>query len=261
MPKQQRISADKLIHQQEINESERDPICAAIAKHVLDVLPVDRPALVVLSGSVAAGKSTFAERLVRQLALNDSHARKIVCLSTDHFLKCNADLQAEGRMDRKGFPESYDQQAIQNLAQAFRAGERLERPIYDHAAYDILPGQSQTVPQADILLLEGVAALQFQDQLKPDYALYLDANEADLFHWYHQRLISLIEAAKDQPDQFFYTKRDLTAGQILDLAKYHWQLTNLPNLKDYIGPSARWADLIIHKASDHHIESVTLHSP
>src|SRR5271156_6665267 len=65
------------------------------------------PYIIGVAGSVAAGKSTLA-RVMRALLSRWPNTPKVDLVTTDGFLYPNAVLEAEGLMDKKGFPESYD---------------------------------------------------------------------------------------------------------------------------------------------------------
>src|SRR5256885_17267466 len=67
-----------------------------------------RPYLVAITGNVAVGKSTMARTLASLLMPR----WKVDIVATDGFLFPNAELEARGLMQRKGFPESYDQAAL-----------------------------------------------------------------------------------------------------------------------------------------------------
>ncbi len=66
------------------------------------------PFIVGIAGSVAVGKSTSARVLRELLARWPSHQR-VDLVPTDGFLLPNAELERRGLMQRKGFPESFDQ--------------------------------------------------------------------------------------------------------------------------------------------------------
>jgi type I pantothenate kinase len=65
------------------------------------------PYVIGIAGSVAVGKSTTA-RILRALLARWPNHRRVDLVTTDGFLYPNRVLKAQGLMDRKGFPESYD---------------------------------------------------------------------------------------------------------------------------------------------------------
>src|SRR5664279_4120334 len=65
------------------------------------------PYIIGVAGSVAAGKSTTA-RVLQALLTRWPNTPKVQLITTDGFLLPNAQLEQDGLMARKGFPESYD---------------------------------------------------------------------------------------------------------------------------------------------------------
>ena len=76
------------------------------------------PFMIGLAGSVAVGKSTTAR--VLQALLERSPGLTVARVTTDGFLLPNAELQRRGILDRKGFPESYDQRALLDFVHRLR---------------------------------------------------------------------------------------------------------------------------------------------
>ena len=118
------------------------------------------PLLIQVSGSVAVGKTTFAQHLMTTLKQLAPHWTYLV-LSTDHFLKSNDELRLTCGLDRKGFPESYRDQQLQDFLEAFQNQNQSLPDInqYSHEYYDHIPGLTQTLVCPNVLILEGVVAL------------------------------------------------------------------------------------------------------
>ncbi|HEY5226800.1 MAG TPA: type I pantothenate kinase, partial [Methylovirgula sp.] len=112
------------------------------------------PYIIGVAGSVAAGKSTLA-RVMRALLSRWPNTPKVDLVTTDGFLYPNSVLQAEGLMDKKGFPESYDGAALMRFLSAVKGGMRnVPAPVYSHLTYDVVPGDQVTVDRPDILIVE-----------------------------------------------------------------------------------------------------------
>src|ERR1700722_3914542 len=123
-------------------------------------LPAKVPYIIGVAGSVAVGKSTMARILQALLSRWPDHP-KIDLVTTDGFLYPTAVLEKRGLMDRKGFPESYDQRRLVNFLTEIKSGKReVSAPVYSHLFYDIVPGAVQTVCQPDVLIVEGLNVLQ-----------------------------------------------------------------------------------------------------
>src|SRR5436190_17538443 len=94
--------------------------------------------LVGIAGGVAVGKSTLARAIADGLA-----DTPVQVVATDGFLKPNAALEAAGLGMKKGFPETYDTEALHSFLSDLKAGRRAAMPIYSHVTYDIVPGEAR----------------------------------------------------------------------------------------------------------------------
>lgn len=213
------------------------------------------PYIIGISGSVAVGKSTGARvitELLRREALN------VELITTDNFLKPNSRLEDEGLLRRKGFPESYDETVIEKFKSDLESDKHLFTiPTYDHIAYTILPDVMQKIQRPDILVLEGVNVLQ-RDDFPLDFSLYFDADTQDIKTWYIKRFLSFRNNAFAKPGAYFNRFATLSDDEAVDVASDLWDKINLVNFNNYIAPSAKKADCILHKAANHSINSVHL---
>ena len=117
------------------------------------------PYIIGIAGSVAAGKSTTA-RVLQALLTRWPNTPQVQLVTTDGFLRPNAELIRQGIMDRKGFPESYDGTAVLRFLSAVKAGQHnVAAPVYSHITYDIVKGESIVVDRPDILIFEGINVL------------------------------------------------------------------------------------------------------
>jgi len=205
-----------------------------------------RPFVIALAGGVAAGKSKVAGRLARRLCAS---GLGVEIVSTDGFLLSNAVLTERGRMERKGFPDSYDWDALARLLSAVTAGAAMiTAPTYSHETYDV--GPLRTFNRPDVLILEGLIALD--PRVTPvDLAVYLHADEADLITWYTARFMALGRWRAPR-----LAKRLTVAGSPEALARDIWDRINSPNLRDHVLPSRARADVVLVKARDHSVRLV-----
>ncbi|MEP0522064.1 MAG: type I pantothenate kinase [Hyphomicrobiales bacterium] len=227
------------------------------------------PFIIGLAGSVSAGKSTSA-RVLQALLARWPSMPKVDLLTTDGFLYPNAVLRDQGLMERKGFPESYDVAALLRFLTDIKAGKpSATAPIYSHLIYDVVPGETVTISNPDILILEGLNVLQVRD-LPPggdsvpfvsdffDFSIYLDAEEAYVQKWYVQRFLRLRETAFRDPKSFFRTFAELSETEAVETANNIWEKINRPNLLENILPTRQRADLILRKGHNHLIDQVAL---
>lgn len=227
------------------------------------------PFIIGIAGSVAVGKTTTA-RLLQALLGRLPSQPKTELVTTDGFLMPNAELEAAGLMERKGFPESYDVAALVSFLSDIKSGERyVSAPVYSHLTYDRVPGETITVDQPDILILEGLNVLQTvrMKSDRPripfvsdffDFSIYIDADEAALERWYLTRFLRLKQTRFTNPRSYFHRYAGLSDEEAEAFGRTLWERINLKNLRENVDPTKLRADLILHKDADHRITQVAL---
>ncbi|MFD1703901.1 type I pantothenate kinase [Methylopila henanensis] len=227
------------------------------------------PYVIAVAGSVAVGKSTTA-RVLRALLARWPATPKVDLVTTDGFLLPNAVLAREDLMSRKGFPESYDVQALLRFISDIKAGKReVAAPVYSHLVYDVVRGEKIVIDQPDIVILEGLNVLQTGDKpqngrVAPfvsdfiDFGIFLDADEPLLHRWYVERFMRLRETAFRDPQSYFRKYAQVSKREALEQAEKLWTEINLPNLRKNIRPTRPRADLILKKGKSHRIDEVRL---
>lgn len=226
------------------------------------------PYIIGVAGSVAVGKSTTA-RILKAMLSRWHNTPKVELITTDGFLLPNAILERDGLMEKKGFPESYDNRALLRFLSAVKAGRRhVCAPVYSHLTYDVVPDESTCVDSPDILIVEGVNVLAARPSRQRreipfvsdyfDFSVYLDATEEQLERWYVNRFLRLRETAFRDPRSYFRKYADLSDEETVRVAKEIWTSINLENLRQNIAPTRPRASLILTKGADHKIEEVSL---
>ena len=227
------------------------------------------PFIIGIAGSVAVGMSTTARVLRALLAQWPDHPR-VDLITTDGFLYPNAVLERRGIMTRKGFPESFDTEALLAFLGGVKSGvEVVNAPVYSHFHYDIMPDEVVSVRRPDILIVEGLNVLQSArlpsngDAIPYvsdffDFSIYLDADSAVIEDWYIERFLKLRETAFADPAAYFHRYASLNDPEARDMAGDIWRSINLKNLTENILPTRLRAHLILRKSADHHVESVSL---
>ncbi len=227
---------------------------AVLADAVTSRLGPRPPHIVAIGGAVAVGKSTVAEELARALA---SRGRRVDVVATDAFLYSNAVLHERGLGLRKGFPESFDRDAMERFIELVRAGAgTISVPVYSHQIYDIVPDEALHLREPDLVVLEGVIALQSPVVDAVDVSVYVHAEEQDVRGWFVDRFERLTAEARDDPSSFYHGFSAIPDEQLKGLAESTWESINGVNLHDHILPSRERADIVVEKAGDHRIVNV-----
>ena len=121
-------------------------------------------------------------------------------MSSDGFLFPNRVLDARGLTMRKGFPESYDRDALLAFLAAVKAGEPgIRVPVYSHEEYDVLD-EYQVLDGADVVIVEGLHLLDLSDAI--DIGIYVDAAEVDIEQWFVNRFLVLRSSGHSFYQQF-----------------------------------------------------------
>jgi type I pantothenate kinase len=204
-----------------------------------------RPCVVAITGSVAVGKSTIAQS-VREALSTLTGATRVDVVSTDGFLFPNRVLEQRGDWMRKGFPETYDRDALLAFLDAVKSRARNVRvPLYSHDDYDVVGDYELVV--GDVVVLEGLHLVQLSADI--DFAVYVDADERDIEQWFLDRFRRLTESGH----AFYRQFAGLSDTQLDAFARNVWTEVNAVNLHEHILPTRPYADAVLEKASDHSV--------
>jgi type I pantothenate kinase len=209
------------------------------------------PYVVVVTGSVAVGKSAIAQLLSESLSVASEGVRVDV-VSSDGFLFPNRVLDARGLAMRKGFPESYDRDALLAFLDAVKARERgIRVPVYSHEEYDVLD-EYQVVDIGDVVIVEGLHLLELSDAI--DVGIYVDAAETDIEQWFVDRFLRL----RSTGDSFYRQFSGFSDDEASAFARQVWDGINGLNLRECILPTRERADIVIEKGPDHSMRRLRL---
>jgi type I pantothenate kinase len=227
------------------------------------------PFIIGIAGSVAVGKSTTARLLKELLSRWGPEHPRVELVTTDGFLLPNAELEARGLLQRKGFPESYDRKALLRFIIELKSGaEEVKAPIYSHLRYDITDDYV-VLQRPDIVLFEGLNVLQPARARSDgrqglavsdffDFSVYVDAAAGDIRRWYVERFLRLRETAFRDPESYFRRYADLSHDAAVARAESLWDGINGPNLSENIAPTRSRATLVLRKDADHSVRWIRL---
>jgi type I pantothenate kinase len=231
--------------------------------------PGETPFIIGVAGSVAVGKSTTA-RVLRELLARWPETPRVDLVTTDGFLLPNAELERRGLLERKGFPESYDQRALLRFVTDVKSGTpEVRAPVYSHTTYDVVPGEHTVVAHPDVLIVEGLNVLQ-PARVRADgsqglavsdffdFSLYLDARTEHIRQWYVERFLRLRQTAFARPDSYFRRYATLSDAEAIEVGSRIWHDINEKNLRENVLPTRPRASLVLTKDRDHSIRRIRL---
>jgi len=205
---------------------------------------------IAIAGPVSVGKSTFAKKVASLLA------QQATVISTDDFLMPNNVLMNKNLFNQKGFPQTYDLAELEQVIRRFKSGETsVQIPCYTQELADIHPKEKQTIKKPEILIIEGVVALQLQ---QTDFKIYLDADLTDIKAWYLTRTLEMTALSKNDPKSWRYQYAQMPVGEFSNLVMKIWDETNQVNLDRYILPSKQYANALVRFDENHDIKHITI---
>src|SRR5271154_1621416 len=110
-----------------------------------------KPLIIGICGGTGAGKTTITRRIIE--ALSESN---VSVLEQDHYYKDTPHLPlAERAKQNFDHPDSVDTQLLVNHVRKLRAGEAIERPVYDFTQHRRIPATVHLEPRP-ALIVEGI---------------------------------------------------------------------------------------------------------
>ena len=180
-----------------------------------------RPFLLGVAGGTCSGKTTVAERLCEMIG-----GDRIALIKLDSYYVDMPheplDVRAKANYDH---PDAFDWELLTEHLRSLSAGEPIEVPVYDYAAYE-RTGQVTRIGRCDVVVVEGILVL-YEPAVRElfDLKVYVDA-DADL------RLIRRLQ--RD------VAERGRSTQSIID----QYLATVRPSHLQFIEPSKRHADVI-----------------
>jgi len=175
-----------------------------------------------IAGGSGSGKSTVARRVAESLG-----AASVAFLDMDAYYINFAHLPMEERRKVNwDHPEAFDWDLLLEQLDALRAGQSVQKPVYDFMTH-VRSDRTERIPPADVIVIDGI--LLFADERvreRCDVKVFVDA-DADI------RLLRRIR--RD------LAERDRPVEEILD----QYQDTVQPMHLQFVEPSKRYADVIV----------------
>jgi pantothenate kinase len=108
--------------------------------------------LIGIVGKPGAGKSTLSAYLLEQL-----HSSEVTVVPMDGYHLSNAVLQALGRADRKGAPDTFDVAGFASLLQRIRNEKSVDiyYPVFDRSIEESIAAQGVVTKETKVVIVEG----------------------------------------------------------------------------------------------------------
>lgn len=178
-------------------------------------------AVIAIAGGTGSGKTTIASKIVEQLP------RHVVLLSHDSYYKDNRHLSFEERCQLNyDHPDSFDTDLFTQHVKALKAGQPVDRPVYNFSTH-LREDRLVRIEPLEIVLVEGILLLENRTLRELfDLKIYVDA-DADV------RILRRM--ARDIQER----------GRTLDSVVRQYLETVKPMHEAFVEPSKRYADVII----------------
>jgi uridine kinase len=178
--------------------------------------------IIGICGGTGSGKTTIADRIISALS-----PESVLVLQQDHYYREFSELPLEERV-RQNFdhPDSFDMPLLIEHLRQLRAGQSIDRPVYDFAKYQRAPNTVRLNP-CSAVILEGILIFEnkaLRDSM--DIKIFVDT-DADL------RFIRRL-------------RRDIRErGRTVESVVKQYLATVRPMHMEFVEPSKRYADVII----------------
>lgn len=203
------------------------------------------PVIIGITGNIASGKTTLASKITK-ICKREFPTLSIGSISTDNFLYENKELKKNGLFGRKGFPESYDDNLIEDFIEAISEKRNITLPVYSHEINDIDFSKKILINNPDVLIIEGLLILREGLYNILDLSIFIDVNEYFNHQWFVQRCLNL------GLDKGY----DMNKDEFKELVENNWNNVNLKNYHENILPLKKKATIKIKMNFNHSIQSI-----
>lgn len=181
----------------------------------------DRPVIIGIAGGSGSGKTTIAEAVVESVG-----TERVALIQHDAYYRGLDHLEFEERTKvNYDHPDSLETELLVQHVVRLRAGESIERPVYDFAEHN-RSSHVVSVEPVPVIVLEGILVLVEADLRElMDLRIYIDT-DGDL------RVLRRLE-------------RDLVErGRTVESVLQQYLDTVRPMHLQFVEPSKRYADII-----------------
>jgi len=178
--------------------------------------------IIGICGGTGSGKTTVAQKIISSIG-----EENVAYLQQDSYYRNLGDMPLDVRHQANfDHPDAIDNELMINHLEALRAGECIERPIYDFVTHSRKPDTIMVLP-LPVIIVEGILIF-FDARLRRfmDIKIFVDC-DADI------RFVRRL-------------KRDLRErGRTVDSVIEQYLTTVRPMHLQFVEPSMRYADIIL----------------
>ncbi len=219
---------------------------------VAEIILTAHASLVGITGASGAGKTTLSLDLQKVLKTLCPH-KIITVIQADNFIYPNAHLETNKIMHRKGFPESFNFQALKHCLQAVREYQNTSLPIttpcYSQDIKDIISDKKVMINKSDIYLFEGVNLFFGYDNFHAseylDFSIFLDTERECIKDRAVNRFFTAYLKSKETPTPYFEKFVGWTDEAVLAHAVKLWEGMDMDLFVNYIEPHKGLANLVL----------------
>lgn len=187
-----------------------------------DQAPPHRPVVIGIAGGSGSGKTTVALRVQERFP-----HKTVEILHHDSYYRDHAHLgEAERAAINYDHPAAFESELLVEHLDALRAGEAVEKPVYDYSRHS-RSADTERVHPADILFVEGILVLESAElRRRMDIRLFVDVDSDERF---------IRRLCRDMEER----------GRSLESVVGQYRGTVRPMHLQFVAPSKRYAHVII----------------
>lgn len=180
------------------------------------------PLVVGIAGGTASGKTTVARKIHEALSPS-----RVAFLDQDSYYRDLSGMPlSERREVNFDHPDAFDQALLVSQLQALKAGQAVEKPVYDFVE-STRTGRTVAVNPAQIILIEGILVL------------HMEAVRAELD-------VRIFVETEDDVRIIRRLTRDIKErGRDFDHVIHQYFRHVRPMHMAFVEPSKRWADIVV----------------
>lgn len=187
------------------------------------------PLVLGIAGGTASGKTTVARKI------HEAFASRVAFIDQDSYYRPLDHLSLEERREVNfDHPDAFDSELLVAHVKALKAGESVEKPVYDFVS-STRQANTLSVNSADLILIEGILVLHM-DALRTEMDVRIFVETED-----DVRIIRRL------------TRDIKERGRDFDHVVHQYFRHVRPMHMAFVEPSKRWADIVVPHGGNNEI--------